>query len=793
MIEHTYQVLGYHRLLEILSQYASCSLGQCSCLSLKPSNNAKSIDNELRLVSEMRLLLKVKGFLSFSDLIEITPILIKSSANGSCLEAGEFLCILKLIEACWQAINLLKSYKSLCPKMYGLARDMPVYDTFLNKLKETISLNGDVKDSASPTLKKIREKKIRLRSDLQKKLEGIQRSGDLASDREDNLVTIRDGRYVIALRTDHKSRIEGFVHDYSKTRATCFLEPVGIIQDNNRMAELAGEEKAEEFRILAGLTEIVRGLGADLESSQYLLGRLDGLYARARFSEALSCVMPEMDGKYGIELKGARNPILLALSLDSGSQGKEAEPPVPVDIIMDANQNILIISGPNRGGKTVTLKTLGLISLMAQAGIHIPVEEGSSLPIFDKVMANIGDDQDIQTGLSTFSAHAEHLIYTIEHSGTNSLVIIDEPGMGTDPDEGVALAMAILDFFSEQGTFVAVSTHLNRLKTYGLLNQRAINASVEFDTKKNCPTFKLGYGSCGISHALETAGDMGLPLSILDRARGYLDQDEVKLNWIIEKLNRLLVEAELEKIHAEEAKEKYNSAEKKIKDRLALLEIEKRDMLEAKRLEAEAVISAAREKLKHEINLLKMKKKSAQALVTKKFTEVSRRLMEHLELGRIEEYTSRPNGITKGLQVYHKKLKKRGVVQSVDHTGRRAVVMLGNVKVNAGFKDLELQRKEKGSIGNGVESSVSWELEGAAPRELNIIGYRVDDAIPMIDRTIDRALVDGELTLRIIHGFGTGRLREAVREHLKAVSFVKKICSADQRNGGDAITVVELS
>jgi len=792
MIKHTYQVLEYHRLLNILSHYAFCPLGQSNCLSLKPSNDAKFIDNELRLVSELRLLLKVKGFVSFSELTNISAILKKSHAEGSCLEPNELLRVLGIAQAGRQSKKFLGSNRSLCPGIYGLVRDMADCGPLIKAIKDTVSLSGALKDSASPVLKKIRGKKIRLRSDLEKQLQRIKESTGLSGDGQDNLLTVRDGRYVIALRTDKKSRIQGIIHGYSKTRATCFLEPVEVIQDNNRVSELAQEEKEEEFRILTGLTGMVCDFSHDLVSSQALISRLDGLYARARFSEALSCVAPEVDEEGGIELIGARNPILMALALEALDRDEHADLPVPVDILLDDERNGLIISGPNRGGKTVALKTLGLMSLMVQSGIHIPVAEGSRFSVFHQIMADIGDDQDIQAGRSTFSAHATHLKYFTEHADHRSLVIIDEPGMGTDPNEGVALAMAVFDSLCRRGTFVAVSTHLNRLKSYGLLNPRALNAAVEFDFERNCPTFRLKYGSPGLSHALEIARDVGVPANILDRARGYLDQDEVRLNRLIEKLNHLTVEAEREKREAEEARRTYKDAEKEIKNRLTSLEVEKRTLIEEKRVEAETAIKEAREELKQAINLLKKNKEQSQAYVTERYAEVGRRLMEQLEPERIETFPAGLKQIEKGQMVYHAKLKQKGTVLSIDSSSGRAQLMLGKVKMSAEIQDLEVVQGVKKSGPDEVVRPVSWDFEGLPPGELNVIGYRVDDAISLIDKTIDRALVDGELTLRIIHGFGTGRLREAIRAHLKGISFVKSICSADPRSGGDAITVVEL-
>ncbi len=793
MINHTYQVLEYYRLLDILSQYASCSLGKFDCLSLKPSSDYKFIDNELRLVSEMRLLYKVKGFFSLSDVIDIMPILRKSSPKGSRLEPNELLCILNLAEAVQQTKRFIRSNSSLCPRMCDLVSDLPGYELLVRALKNTISSRGIVKDSASLALRKIREKRIRLRMDLQKKLEGIQKAEGLSRDSQDTVVTVRDGRYVISLRTDQKSRINGIIHDYSQTRTTCFLEPLEAIPDNNRMGELAQEEKDEESRILKGLTDMVRNKAADLEYSQGLIGRIDGLNARARFSEALSCVMPEVGEEFGVELREAKNPILLALALDNLGPDGTLDSPVPVDILLDDNHNVLIISGPNRGGKTVTLKTLGLMSLMVQSGIHIPAEEGSKLCVFDQVMADIGDDQDIQSGLSTFSAHAAHLSYIVKHSDQRSLIIIDEPGMGTDPDEGVALAMAVLNFLSNIGSFVAVSTHLNRLKTYDLLNQRAMNASVKFDTDKNRPTFKIEYGSPGISHALVIAKDIGMPESILECARGYLDEDEVHLNRLIEKLNGLMTEVRLEKKETEEVKTRYYSATKNINEKLITLDADKKAMMEAKRNEAEAAVREARNELREAINMLKNKKDVSQARVTEKFTKISHRLMDQLETGSNEKLSRKPTEVEEGQFVYHTKLQQKGLVQSVDPSDGRAIVILGNLKISAKFQDLEVVKESKELGLHEAGRSISWEFKGTPPRELNIIGCRVDDAIPIIDRTIDRALVDGELTLRIIHGFGTGKLREAVRAHLNGIPFVKKVGSADPRLGGDAITVVELS
>jgi DNA mismatch repair protein MutS2 len=552
MIEHTHHVLEFNRLLNILSGYASGPLGQSNCLSLKPADGLEFIDNEQQLVSEMKLLLNTEGFLSFEGLIDVDPIVKASHAEGSRLDPEKILAVLRIAESSRQSKRYTLSRQPLYPRLHHLTKDMPPFEGLTESIMQAISPDGQIRDSASPELKKIRRQKTLLRRELQKRLEDIKSAKGLSANGDEPLMSIRDGRYVIPVRTKLKSRLDGIIHNYSQSRATCFFEPIEVIQDNNRLAELSHLEKEEELRILASLTSKVKDSAEDLRVAQAVLSKLDELYAKARFSNALNGVRPVMSQRGNIQLKEAKNPILLALA-----SGEDRT--VPSDILLDRSQNLMIISGPNRGGKTVTLKTLGLLSLMAQAGLHIPAADGSALPVFKAFMAEIGDDQDIQAGLSTFSAHIGHLKYMVEHADQDSLVIIDEPGMGTDPDEGAALAMAVLDELSERGAFVAVSTHLNRLKTYGLLRERVRNARMEFDRLANRPTFSLRYGTPGTSYAFEIAGDSGITPEIIDKAKGYLNQDEVLLNRLIDKLNRLKQKTTVEKEAAEEIKRKYRA------------------------------------------------------------------------------------------------------------------------------------------------------------------------------------------------------------------------------------------
>jgi len=785
MIKHTYHVLEFYKLLQILSGYASCPLGQSDCLSLTPSKDLKVIENEQRLVSEMKLLLNLKVFLPLEGLIDIGPITESSRAEGSYLEPDRILFVLRTVEAAQQAKKSILSQRHICPGLYDMVKDMSLCGELRESINKSIHPNGSIRDSASHTLNKIRRKKTELRRELQKRLEDIKGIIDSGSEGDDHLISIRDGRYVIPLRTDRKHKLQGIVHDYSHTHATCFFEPIEVMDDNNRISELNHLEKEEEIVVLAGLTAMISDRTEDLICSQIILAKLDGLYARARLSDDLNGVRPVMvqDGK--IDLRKAVNPILACIA-------SEGEAPVPLDILLDRDVNVLIISGPNRGGKTVTLKTLGLLSLMAHAGLHIPAEEGSILPVLNNILAEIGDDQDIQAGQSTFSAHISHLRYMIEHADKDSLLIIDEPGMGTDPDEGSALAMALLDDLARKDSLVAVSTHYNRLKTYGLLEKRAKNACMEYDDAVGRPTFTLRYGTPGTSYAFEMAHDHGIGQDILARARGYLNQDEVRLNRLIDKLNSLRSETEIEKSKAEHVRQKYASAKKRMLKILGRVESDRKEILAEKRNEADQLIKEAREEIRILINSFKDKQRPSQAFVQKRYDDIIGRLIDKLPAPEYIVTPGQDKVLKTGQMVRHKSLNLEGRILSIDAINSKALIITGNVKLSVKTGDLMVVSGEAGLKSDESSGGISHRTSEIPAREINLIGYRVEDALPLIDRIIDRSMIEGGMSIRIVHGHGTGKLKAAIRDHLRGFSCVKRVMGEDPEYGGEAITIVEL-
>ena len=785
MIKHTYHVLEFYKLLQILSGYASCQIGRKDCLSLKPSKDPKVIDIEQRLVSETKLLLKVNGFSPFNGLIDISPFVKRSLAEGTRLEPDSLLSIYNITEAADRTKRSITVQRDICPLLYDKIKNMTLFQELKESILHSVHYDGTIKDSSSPALRRLRRKKSELRRNLQKRLENIKKRNNLVRDGDDHQVSLRDGRYIIPIRTDTRNRIQGIIHDYSRTQATCFFEPLEAVHDNNRLAELRHLEKEEELRILESLTAMVRDSANDLLNTQELLGKFDGLYARARLSQAFKGIMPVLSEENRVDLKGALNPILLSMSVDG-------EPPVPVDIHMDRKVNVLIISGPNRGGKTVTLKTLGLLSMMSQAGMHIPAEEGSRLPVFENILAEIGDEQDIQTGMSTFSAHVSHLKYIMENADQNSLVIIDEPGMGTDPDEGSALAMALLDDLAEKNTLVAVSTHYNRLKTYGLLKNRVENACMEFNDSVNRPTFILKYGTPGTSYAFEVAHNHGIQADLLARAKNYLDRDGVRLNRLIDKLNQRLQEAESQQSQAERVRAKYHSAKKKMLKTIDAIELDKRALLDNMRNQAELLIKESKEEYKSLINSLKIKKGDSQARVQERYEEISRRLADELCAPDKRDETVKGKGFREGQMVRHRNTRMKGKILSIDFDNSKALIMSGKIKLSANLSDLQVVSDNAERESDESFGMISSGFSGDSDRELNLIGYRIEEALPLIDRMIDRSMIEGGMSLRIVHGYGTGRLKTAIRDYLKNFSCIKKIGGADPKSGGEAITIVEL-
>jgi len=793
MTENSLRVLEYYRLLDIVSHYAASPLGRSDCLSIKPLKELESIDAEQKLVSEMKELICTKGFIPLSSLFDLRPMLRRALKKGIFLEGKDFLSIYNLINISRQVKNWIRTARALYPSLWNTVKDIPTCDILAKEIGKSITKDGGISDRASPTLSSLRSQRVTQRRVIEKRLNDI--LSNLASS-DDNIISVRDGRYVISIRTDKKGFIKGIIHGYSSTHSTCFIEPLVVVEENNYLVELTDKEKEEEAKVLKRLTGFVSDLSSELVSCLEIMERVDGLFARAEFSKAIKGIRPILSKDKIIYFSDALNPILLSLNLESSKGNKEGsvEPVVPIDIKIDSQKNTLIISGPNRGGKTVALKTIGLLTLMTQSGMHIPAKEGSIVGVFNDILAEIGDDQDISAGLSTFSARLEHLKEITDQADENSLVILDELGTGTDPNEGASLAMAMLDYFSQKGSLSAISTHYQRLKKYGLINQKAQNASVEFDHEKWQPTFKLLTGMPGVSHAIEIAQDLGIRGEIIDKATMYLGKEKGRPDSVMEDLVKMMEEVKSEKEDLTLAKEEYELSKNRLEEEREKLVVQLHEMLVEKEHKAENILAEAKRNFGEAIEHLKKKGAEGQFAATQRYTNAKHDLMDTLSEIAYHNKTTNPVSITIGQRVFHKKSGKRGWVVGIDEGSSRTQIMIGNVKLTVDSSELiqesGILHQKKKDTRHEKQWSVSSPI--MTKKELNLIGYTIDDALPLVDRIIDQALVHGYSKVTIIHGMGSGVLKKAVREHLKENCYVKDFIPGGRDGGNDSVTVVEL-
>ena len=793
MTENSLRVLEYYRLLNIVSQYADSPLGRSDCLSLAPLQELESIEAEQRLASEMKELVCTKGFISLSSLFDLRPMLRKALRKGIYLEGKDFLSIHNLIKISRQVKDWIHAARSLYPSLWDVVKGIPTCAILVKEIGKSITEDGGISDRASPLLSSLRSQRVTQRRVIEKRLNDILNS--LATS-DNNIISVRDDRYVISIRTDKKAVIKGIVHGYSNTHSTCFIEPLAVVEENNYLVELTDREKEEEKKVLKRLTGFVSDLSTELVSCLEIMGRVDGLFARAEFSKAIKGICPILSKDKSIYFSDALNPILLSLYLESSKGNKEGslEPVVPVNIKIDSQKNILIISGPNRGGKTVALKTIGLLTLMTQSGMHIPAKEGSTVSVFNNILAEIGDDQDISAGLSTFSARLEHLKGIIDKAGENSLVILDELGTGTDPDEGASLAMAILDYFSHKGSLSAISTHYQRLKRYGLINKKAQNASVEFDYEKGQPTFRLHTGMPGVSHAIEIAQDLGIQSEIIDKAAMYLGKEKGRPDSVMEDLVKMMEQVKSEKEGLALARKEYELLKNQLEKERDKLGVQLHEMLVEKKHKAESVLAEAKRNFGEALEHLKKKGAEGQFEATQQYTHAKHDLINAISELPYQNKTTNPISITIGQRIFHKKSGKRGWVVGIDEGSSRTQIMIGNLKLTVDSSELipELgisPQKKKDTIRE-KQWSVSSPI--MTKQELNLIGYTIADALPLVDKIIDQALVHGYAKVTIIHGMGSGALKKAVREHLKENCYVKDFIPEGRDGGNDSITVVEL-
>jgi DNA mismatch repair protein MutS2 len=747
MEERSLRVLEFHLFLQGLQAFASSEVGQNLCRSLRPSARREEVEYRLREVSEAALLLEEEGELPLQGLEEIRPLLTQARAEGTSLPPESLLRIKSTAGAAKRTQDFLRRARVSRPILQGRQEEIPELEDLHESLHSAVGARGEILDSASLELRRIRREISLLRNRIRKSLEALWGRDDLRKIFQEQIITLRNERYVVAVKAENKNALPGIIHDQSQSRATFFIEPLSTLEENNELNLLLQDEKEEERRILLDLTSLVRGRAGELQRTVEVLGRLDLVLAKAKWGRAFRATIPSLNTDGCWSLRDARHPLL--------------EPnAIPVDLQLARGRSTLIISGANAGGKTAALKTIGLLTLIAQSGVPIPAAMGSEVAVFGQIHADIGDEQNLRENLSTFSAWIRTLSKILQDSGPSSLVLLDEVGGGTDPVEGAALTMAVLDGLRAQGAKTVVTTHLHLLKAYGALNPDVLNVSVEFDPGTLRPTYRMIYGRPGESHALLMAEKAGLPEEFVRKAHGYLGEGERKVSELLQALERTQHEAE----------EKLRETEK--------LKAEAEDL----RGEKEALLSQAREQ---RAKMISEVREESQAMLRQAREDLRGLINEFKARGRTDVHR-----LSGEIQSAEEKIGRWAGMKSGEDSPGAPETPPGTL---AQLKEVFAAKsgKAKKAPPAGKRGSVDYRVPSAS-REVNVIGLRVEEAIPIVEKAIDDAFLGGLGELEVIHGAGTGRLRQAVRDLLHDHPLVKGFAPAGPGRGGDGATVVEI-
>jgi len=731
---------------------------------------------------ELKKILETEGEIPLRGLKDIEGILNKLGIEGSALDVQEFLELYHQMVLCkglrrfFQKLENVK-IPHLQEKISGLSDQKALEKEILR----AINTKGEILDRASPALSDIRQRLGGVREKAKGALESLLRQENLQTLFQEQFITLRNGRYVVLIKSDSENRLEGIIHDHSQSRMTFFFEPLQVVSLNNEINVLSGEEKEEEYRILAGLSDQAREERQNLWNDFEILGELDLLFAMARLSSRLKGVCPLLNEEGRIEMRDARNPLLTLQREDQV---------IPITLRMGNGIRVLIVSGANAGGKTVALKTLGLLALMVQSGLPIPVAEGSQVGVFQDIFAVIGDEQNIEENLSTFSSHLLHVNQILEKAGPRFLVLLDELGVGTHAQEGCALAMGFLDRFRESGASVVVTTHFDRLKTYGYLHPEVENVAVEFDERTLEPKYTLAYGSSGLSNAFLIAEKLGISAKVLEAAHLHQDGSGEEVAHTLETLERLKRDAEREKLQASKIKEEARLERDRLKKILETIQDRRLEIYAQAEEKAKKAVQKMEAALK-EWGLRRKEEKVPSSLQRKEIQDIRERFLPTV---RKKGRPVIPGGLKVGERVRIEGLRSTGILTDVKEPLKRVEVLTDKVKVKAPLSQIVQVTDENEKKRTEISKDQPL-LKGTVDEpssQLNVIGLTVEDALPKVDKFIDQALLHGLEKVQIIHGVGSGRLRDAIGRYLSGHRAVKSLSSGETMKGGRGVTFVEL-
>jgi len=795
----TLNTLEYSKILEILAGYAAFGYSAELARSLAPIDDLEAARNRLERTTEARHLLSIDADISIGGARDIREQLELAKRRGV-LEPEELLNVKNTLVSARELSRNILHLEEPYPLLKSIAELMAPPPRIVDIISQAISERGEVMDQASQKLAAIRREMKTSYDRLMSRLEKLINDPKTVTMLQEPIITQRNGRYVIPLRAEFKGRIRSIIHDQSSSGATLFIEPLATVELNNQWHELQLSERNEIHRILAELSEKIGLHAEEIRQSLDTLAELDLALMCAKYAEDLNAVEPvllplqakgEDHPGSTIRLHKARHPLL------------DQQKAVPIDVVLDEQTFALIITGPNTGGKTVTLKTVGLLALMAQTGLHIPAQSGSTINIFENIFADIGDEQSIEQSLSTFSGHITNIVRILEEADQNSLVLLDELGAGTDPQEGAALARSLLTFLLDHRITCLVATHYPELKAFAHTTSGVMNASMEFDIKTLQPTYHLTLGLPGRSNALLIAERLGMPQVVLDAARSEINPEDLRAEDLLDEIHHQRNLSRKDRESAEQARKEAEKLRNALNTRLEHIEEERIAILEAARQEAQTEIELLQEELK---TIRRQMNRSGTPVADLKTLEEKVEALEADATPPVERRRQpsqpAPRPLHKGARVYIRSLDMEGRVLAVGETD--VEVQLGTLRLRASLSDIQRPGEpvplpdEKPA----ARKKAAPEPENAPKKEpvmhpspgmeLDLRGQRVEDGLDALERFLEQAYLAGMPFIRVIHGKGTGRLRQAVQKALRHSQYVSDWSLGKEGEGGDGVTVAHL-
>ena len=782
------KTLEYDKIIDMLVEEADSALGKDSARRLRPSSDRGEIVAMQAETSHALTRLFHHGALSFHGLTDIRSSLVPL-AKGGTLGAGELLRIGALLEAAKRAVEFDKKDEET-DFLSGRFDGLQTFPEIRREISRCILSEDEISDDASSELKRIRRAMKTTNDKIREQLSvTVNSSGDML---RDNIVTMRNGRYCLPVKQEYKSAFQGMIHDQSSTGSTFFIEPMAIVKLNNDLAELAMKEQEEIERILASISSICAPETEGLERDVILLAELDFIFAKAKLSKKMQGSEPIFDDNY-IEIKKGRHPLIPRDRI------------VPIDVTLGKDYRLLIITGPNTGGKTVSLKTVGLFTLMGQAGLHIPAFDGSHLRVFHEVYADIGDEQSIEQSLSTFSSHMTNTVSILKRADKNTLALFDELGAGTDPVEGAALAISILDNLLQRNVTAMATTHYSELKIYALSTEHVENASCEFDVESLQPTYRLLIGVPGKSNAFAISSKLGISDEIIEKAKSLVDADSKSFEDVVTGLESTRKELEEERAKAAAYREEIERQKKKLAEKNERIDKAKEKILRRANEEANEILQKAKDMADDSIrkynkwmdggkgNVSDMERQ--RSAIREQLKKTGEKLATKQKGNRPK---TAPGKLSIGDLVMVHSMGVKGTVMSLPNAKGKCFVQMGIMRSEVNADDLELleeetlqNRKEQLRERSGA-GKIKMMKSLHVSSSINLIGKTVDEAIALLDKYLDDAYLAKLHQITIIHGVGTGALRNAVQAHLKKSKYIKTYRMGEYGEGGYGVTVAEF-